>query len=55
MLYMVKKHVSRNITWPSSRDSSRKAMMIRTAVKPPDTKDINFAMIDKIGDGNCFR
>jgi len=43
------------ITWPSSRDSSRKAMMIRIAAKPPDTKEMNFAIIDMIGEGNCFR
>lgn len=50
-LIMIKK----NITWPSSRDSSRKAMMIKIAAKPPETKDTNFATIDRIGDGNCFK
>ena len=45
----------KNITWPSSKDSSRKAMMIKIAAKPPDTNEINFAMIEIIGEGNCFR
>jgi hypothetical protein len=29
--------------------------MIRIAAKPPDTKDMNFAMIDMIGEGNYLR
>jgi hypothetical protein len=30
-------------------------MMIRIAAKPPETKEMNFAMIEIIGEGNCFK
>jgi len=29
--------------------------MIRTAAKPPDTNEMNFAMMDMMGEGNCLR
>lgn len=47
--------VVRFLTWPSRRDSSRNAMMINTAAKPPETNETNFAIIEMIGEGNCFR
>jgi hypothetical protein len=43
------------LTCPSSRDSSRNAMMIKTAAKPPETNETNFAIMEMIGEGNCFR
>lgn len=43
------------LTWPSRRDSSRNAMMIKTAAKPPETNETNFAIMEMIGEGNCFR
>lgn len=43
------------LTWPSSRDSSIKAIMIKTAAKPPDTKEMNLAIRVTQGAGNCFR
>lgn len=45
----------RCLTWPSRRDSSRNAMMINTAAKPPDTNETNFAIMEIIGEGNWFR
>lgn len=30
-------------------------MMMSTAAKPPETKEINLAKMEIIGDGNCLR